>query len=78
MAKRKDQRIRDSSGGSTRLPNHAHGRYIERNKPWQTRIRYKDRRLSLGVYETKDEADSAYSRAVRRLDKKLPPVIDFD
>ena len=72
------QRIRDCSGGSTRLPNHAHGRYTERNKPWQARIRYKGKRLSLGVYATKKEADSAYSRAVSRLDQKLPPVVDFD
>lgn len=74
--KSKDQRIRGRSGGSTRLPNHAHGRYTERNNPWQARIRYKGRRLSLGMYETKDGADAAYSRAVSRIDRKLPPTID--
>ena len=74
----KDQGIRGSVGGSTRLPNYAHGRYIERSKPWQARIRYKGKRLSLGVYATKKEADYAYSRAVSRIDQKLPPVVDFD
>ncbi|MBC8481985.1 MAG: hypothetical protein H8D47_04890, partial [Planctomycetes bacterium] len=74
--KSKDQRIRKRLGGSTRLPNYAHGRYTERKKPWQARIRYKGRRLSLGMYETKDGADVAYSRAVSRIDRKLPPTID--
>ena len=70
-----DQRIRNCSGGSTRLPDYAHGRYITRSKPWQARMRYKGRRISLGVYFTKADADLAYSRALRRLDMNLPPVV---
>ena len=73
-----DQRIRNHPGGSTRLPDFAHGRYIEREKHWQARIRYKGKRLSLGVYLTKQEADQAYAIAVSRLDQGLPPVVESD